>query len=54
MDFADATLVRVAEREGLKTILTIEPTSRPIALDATPSSGYYRRADRTWQRTPET
>jgi predicted nucleic acid-binding protein len=24
MDFADATLVRVAEREGLKTILTID------------------------------
>ena len=24
MDFADATLVRVAEREGLRTILTID------------------------------
>ncbi len=24
MDFADATLVHVAEREGLKTILTID------------------------------
>jgi predicted nucleic acid-binding protein len=24
MDFADAMLVRVAEREGLKTILTID------------------------------
>lgn len=42
MDFADATLVHVAEREGLRTILTIDHRiSRPIALDAAPSSGYY-------------
>lgn len=45
MDFADATLVHVAEREGLRTILTIDHSDfETYRMDAAPSSGYYPRA----------